>query len=535
DEIFDGTIAAMRTLLTDGLKDSSVEVLLLCDELLQDVAVNLAKENRFKKEMVFLPYKASMWDSMESVWQAASNDRDHTIAYVVPIPYAELNPDGSAREWHCEAAEFPKYVPVLDYRYIDLEAMHPSVIVIHNAYDNYNLVTSVDAKYYTRNLKICTDLLVYIPYYVVSGDMEPTQGRIPPLLNVDYIIVQSEAVIQYFSPTIPREKFLPLGSPKLDRVISLCKNPPVPPAAWKWKMQGKRVYFYNNTLASMLADPEQFLKKLQYVFACFRGRADVCLIWRPHPLLETTFKGMRPEYFSEFERIRDCYIAEDFGIYDKTPDIEKTIAVSDAYIGNDGTSVISLFEVAGKPVFYLDNRIQCLPEKDDWLGHVNRVWHFLARDWLIAYGNQLWHAPKHDLHFHHACDLSEYGGGGCYGALLELESRLYVCPQNAQDLLVVEHEKIVRRIPLDRNLVRPGAFSGVTYGFADHEDYFFLLPVMYPAVVRYDFRHDKLDYIPCPNDIFVRAVNGETWRGTVFYWRDWMIFGSPVDSRGFAV
>ena len=39
-----------------------------------------------KIEMAFLPYKASMWDSLESVWKAACK-REECEVYVVPIPY----------------------------------------------------------------------------------------------------------------------------------------------------------------------------------------------------------------------------------------------------------------------------------------------------------------------------------------------------------------------------------------------------------------------------------------------------------------
>ena len=259
------------------------------------------------------------------------------------------------------------------------------------------------------------------------------------------------------------------------------------------------------------------------------------MLWRPHPLLEATLKSMREKYIPEFERIRDQYITEDFGIYDTTPDIEKTIALSDAYIGDGGTSVTSLFGMAGKPVFYLNNMIHQLPEKDDWLGQINRVWPFLPRGWLIVHGNQLWHASKHDLYFHYACDLSPYGGGGYYGSLFELEGKLFVCPNNAQDILVVEDEKIARKISLDRKMERADAFAGASYVYQEDEDYFFLLPIKYPAIVRYDFRHDQLDYVPYPNDVFVQEVSGEKWRGAVFHWREWLIFGSAIDSRGFAV
>ena len=47
-----------------------------------------------KLEVVFLPYKVSMWDSLESVWMAADEDSD-CDAYVIPIPYFDKNKDGS--------------------------------------------------------------------------------------------------------------------------------------------------------------------------------------------------------------------------------------------------------------------------------------------------------------------------------------------------------------------------------------------------------------------------------------------------------
>ncbi len=48
---------------------------------------NSAKNDiNVRKEVVFLPYKASMWDSLESVWKAADAD-EQCDAYVVPIPY----------------------------------------------------------------------------------------------------------------------------------------------------------------------------------------------------------------------------------------------------------------------------------------------------------------------------------------------------------------------------------------------------------------------------------------------------------------
>ena len=39
-----------------------------------------------RREIVFLPYKASMWDSLESVYLAAKED-ENCDAYCIPIPY----------------------------------------------------------------------------------------------------------------------------------------------------------------------------------------------------------------------------------------------------------------------------------------------------------------------------------------------------------------------------------------------------------------------------------------------------------------
>lgn len=83
---------------------------------------------------VFLPYKASMWDSLESVWKAADADPD-CDAYVIPIPYYEKNADGTFGQMHYEGDEFPKDIPVTGYEDYDFESERPDAIFIHNPYD----------------------------------------------------------------------------------------------------------------------------------------------------------------------------------------------------------------------------------------------------------------------------------------------------------------------------------------------------------------------------------------------------------------
>lgn len=95
-----------------------------------------------KKEIVFLPYMASMWDSLESVWKRASED-PKVEAIVIPIPYYDKNSDGTLGNVHYEGSQFPDYVPIIHFDDYNFKANHPDEIYIHNPYDDMNTVTSV--------------------------------------------------------------------------------------------------------------------------------------------------------------------------------------------------------------------------------------------------------------------------------------------------------------------------------------------------------------------------------------------------------
>ena len=57
-----------------------------------------------KKLAVFLPYKVSMWDSLESIWKASEEDEDWT-SIVMPIPYFDKEPDGTLGEMRYEGGD----------------------------------------------------------------------------------------------------------------------------------------------------------------------------------------------------------------------------------------------------------------------------------------------------------------------------------------------------------------------------------------------------------------------------------------------
>lgn len=478
-------------------------------------------------EIAFLPYKASMWDSLESVWMAADAD-ENCDAYVVPIPYYDRNPDGSLGQYHYEADEMPDYVQVIHYNNYSLEKRRPDIIYIHNPYDDYNYVTTIDPRYYSRELKKYTDTLVYIPYYSTTGGMSEAQKFCPAYRHADYIIMQAPKFRKFFDPSLPEDKLQAFGSPKFDRIIRVCNNPPEPPAEWKGKMAGRKVYFYNTSINGMLADTESFLKKMKYVFECFEGREDACLLWRPHPLLESTLDSMRPQYKSMFGTLKRYFIEKNLGIYDDTPDMTNTIALCDAYIGDSATSVTSLFGLVGKPLFILDNQIHSAPEEDDWKGRAIIGMDYFGNDnWKIAQGNKLYYSPDSDYKYRYFCDLSGYASGQYYSQVITIGEKHYVCPINARDIIVISNGKIERKILLVQCIEQGGAFCAAL----SWEKYLVLIPNIYPAIVIYNTENGKISYLDQYLDVFIRNVDGERRIGGVWIQEGYLYLASPADNQ----
>ncbi len=350
-------------------------------KVLIQIENSIKNEIKVKKVLVFLPYKASMWDSFESVWKSAYEDPD-CEAYVIPIPYYDKNPDGSFREMHYEGALYPDYVPVTDYKSYNFEVQRPDMIFIHNPYDEWNYVTSVHPFFYSKNLKKYTDKLVYIPYFIL-GDTEPDDYdtvkhmehfcTVPAVIHADKVIVQSEKMRQIYinvlSETMGKDtrkvwedKILGLGSPKMDKVLNTRKEDLMIPEEWlrvirKPDGDYKKIIFYNTSVSALIKHEEKMLWKIRSVFETFKEKQDeITLLWRPHPLMQATIESMRPQLWQEYKEIVEQYKQESWGIYDDSADMDRAVILSDAYYG-DASSVVQLYKKTGKMIMMQD--VEC--------------------------------------------------------------------------------------------------------------------------------------------------------------------------------
>jgi len=319
-----------------------------------------------KIEIAFLTYNASMSDSIESIYLAAKADPT-CDAYWIPIPFYELNPDGSIGAIHCEGTDFyGKDTECIDWQKYDIETRHPDVIFTFAPYDDGNYVTRVHPDFYCKRLRGLTDLLVYVPYFVVSDVVPEYFCTIAGCLYAHKVVVQSEKIrdtyIRVFKEAYgnrfgkPEEKFIALGSPKFDKTINTRREDCELPDEWRDLIGNKKVVFYNTSVGPTLEGGEQHLRKLRSVLNAFRSRDDVLLWWRPHPLSEATYMSMRPQLLDEYKAaVNDCK-SGGWCIYDDSSGLHRAIAWSDAYYG-DWSSLVALYRITGKPLFLQSTKI----------------------------------------------------------------------------------------------------------------------------------------------------------------------------------
>lgn len=342
--LYKGFVCVDRSEYTQILKDIGKSLKQLEKSIREDI-------QNSPYEIVFMPYKASMWDTFDTVYRAAKEDGSCHVT-VMPVPYSNLNRKDGQAELHYEGDQFPNDIPIIDYHTYSLEVACPDVIFIHNPYDQCNYVTRLPEEYYSSNLVRYTDHLVYIPYFITRGiDVKEIYCTLPAIQNAWKIFVQCEAVRKcYIKYGAKPEKVVAMGSPKFDMVINMEENPPEVPDSWKNVLHGRRVFLLNTHLNSIINEAEKMLDKLHRVFRLFERQRNAVLLWRPHPLSIETAKAMNPQMLEKYLTIVKEFKTLENGIYDDTPDVHRAIALSDAYIG-DWSSMVPLYGFTGKPMY----------------------------------------------------------------------------------------------------------------------------------------------------------------------------------------
>ena len=298
------------------------------------------KNERFT--ILFCPYKVTLWDSMESIYEEAKADSE-TFAEIMYIPYFALQGD---RPKEIQLEDTENFPHTLNFTKWDC-------IIFHYPYDNINNVT--------RPLLISTDLkafckhLVYV-HYAFWGDNEVQlwEATCPGRRNADLIICESEKeaadtekyLKMYCTKHIP--EVVAWGSAKYDCLTKEYKVP----ANWQNKINNRRVVLLQTSLTPYLNNKEK-LSQIEQIIQKYENKTDTCLLWRPHPLYRETIISHRPSDLKKFEELIKKVGESDKDILDRTTNLYRAINLSDEMI-SDRSSVLIPYKKTGKKLTVLE-------------------------------------------------------------------------------------------------------------------------------------------------------------------------------------
>lgn len=334
---------------------------------------SIKKEIKVKLNVAFFPYKASMWNSLETVYEAASQDIN-CVAKVIPVPFYEI---GGTQPLLCyEGDQFPKAVPITPYNQYDLEMEQPDIIFVHNIYDQYNTITQLEPTYFASNLKQYTDMLVYIPYCVSSYNKYEQNDFCasypsPAVQFVDKIVVANNLIKEGgLKKGIPENRFLVLGSPKIDGLVRALKDDDLEcPEEWKEKLEGKTVYLFN-TGCTDFADPQAIYSRIMavnIVLDLARYNEENVVIWRPHPLTLASIKkynlpAVADWYIATIKNLKDSssqWLNKNI-IFDDSPDYRYAMKRADVLISGDSSLLFEYLVTEKKILYYNEKRTDAL-------------------------------------------------------------------------------------------------------------------------------------------------------------------------------
>ena len=296
--------------------------------------------------IVFLPYKRSMWDCMESVYEeciASGID-----AHCVPIPFYRMKQHKEIDLEDYELSYFDSYAERTEI----LDTLKIDYAVIHYQYNGNNNVTRMLPEFYTEAIKEryhCE--VIFIPYGIPFGGLSNKHHRIQPgIINCDYLFLNSEEEVKEFLSDWSEigVKFdghvWGYGSPKIDAVL---KAKPNIPERWLKEIDGRPVTLVTNSLGPYLARPFERINRYREIIY---AELDSChaVIFRPHPLLDSTIKSMRPDTMAYFDNFLIDLSLEEHVIIDHYEYLEETIAISDKLF-SDPSSIVEMWKATGKP------------------------------------------------------------------------------------------------------------------------------------------------------------------------------------------
>lgn len=282
-------------------------------------------------KVLFMPYKAEMWDCLWSIYEAAVLD-PYTYVDVLPMPYG-IKKRGMVMKIRVDKFDV--------FESINEEALnkHYDIIFIHNIYDQNNLIT--ECLYKTANLRACTDRLIYVPYFV-SQKMPEEFIRQPGIKNVTDVVAEPQDVktfMRILKEVGNKARVIKGKSPKYDYV----SEPVLIPPEWLKTIGRRQEVILVNVHLNKLINDKYRSRYIRSKLSQYAHDPHICVIFRPHPLAAEAIQAAHPEWLGEWQNLVRWIKSINNFIYDTTSDYRLAFTASTKMI-TDGSSLKLLYD-----------------------------------------------------------------------------------------------------------------------------------------------------------------------------------------------
>lgn len=339
-----------------------------------DQFVNIKDITLRRREVLFLPFKGEYWDSMKTLYEAFSDDKD-TDVYVVPIPYYYKDYKKQLINMQFDTSVYPSYIEITNYEEYDYALRHPDMIVINNPYDEWNEETSLPPFFYSDKLLKYTDRLIYIPWFKTYDFTRANEREfinmdyyctVPGVINADTVLLQSETIRETYIDKLvefageetrglwedklmvgdSHEAYALLGITKVDKELS--EDGSDEPE----REQKRKTLLYYLNYSDLIYYGDKAVDKIGNVLETFCGNKDSL----DYVILESELnenlliKENKGLYYRIKETIDEaCSRMPIKVLSEKDMDLQSLVDSCTAYYG-DGGHLAHMFRNAGKPV-----------------------------------------------------------------------------------------------------------------------------------------------------------------------------------------
>ncbi len=291
-----------------------------------------------REEVVFLTVGGDAWKNFDYFYRKEAA-YENTDVYVIPIPFFDLNLDGTVRQNHYVTEGIPGDVTITSFNDYNLEARHPKRIYFQIPYDGENPAYSLHPVYFSGELLKYTEELIYVPcldiYEMDPGDEKAFfcmdyYVKMPGIMHADKVILPTENLKENYIRAL------------VEFAGEDTKN------LWEEKIQvedyrpkkeaegGKKKILYYTNFSSFVSHRDLALDKIRRNLDVFFEASDqVELYWMISRSTKEVLLWKCPEAYEKLMELYRKYEADGWGRVVTSED-DPVLAMMDAFYGEPG-------------------------------------------------------------------------------------------------------------------------------------------------------------------------------------------------------